>query len=59
MGRAIAKLAEIEKLTASLPGRNCSTCGAPNCATFAEDVVLGRAKVTGCPNFACPREDQL
>ena len=57
MARAIAKLAEIERLTGSLPGRNCSMCGAPDCATFAEDVVLGRAVVAGCPNCAVAREE--
>ena len=58
MDRAIAKLAKIEKLARALPGRNCGMCGAPNCSTFAEDVVLGRARVTGCPGYVNARKDR-
>jgi len=57
MDRAIAKLAQIEELARSLPGRNCGACGAPDCTTFAEDVVLGRATINGCHNYVAPRED--
>ena len=49
MGAAIAKLSSIDALNRSLPGRDCGTCGAPSCAAFAEDVVLGRAAETECP----------
>ncbi len=48
MGTAIAKLALIDTMTRSLPGRDCGACGAPTCAAFAEDVVMGRA-VESCP----------
>jgi anti-sigma regulatory factor (Ser/Thr protein kinase)/Na+-translocating ferredoxin:NAD+ oxidoreductase RNF subunit RnfB len=49
MARAIAKLAEMDRLIRELPGRDCGRCGAPTCSALAEDVVLGRAAVTACP----------
>lgn len=49
MGEAIAKLARIDVLEKSLAGRDCGTCGAPSCAAFAEDVVMGRASESACP----------
>lgn len=35
-------------LLARLPGKNCSACGAPDCATLAEDVVRGTATLDDC-----------
>lgn len=32
-----------------LPGINCGACGVAGCDVFAEDVVKGSAKITGCP----------
>jgi len=49
MAEAIRKLALIDRRTRSLPGRDCGSCGAPSCAAFAEDVVLGRADASDCP----------
>ncbi|MEW6355918.1 MAG: [Fe-Fe] hydrogenase large subunit C-terminal domain-containing protein [Planctomycetota bacterium] len=60
MAQAIAKLSRIEKLTKSLPGRDCAMCGAPTCAAFAEDVVLGRAEKSACCHLtktAAEKED--
>jgi hypothetical protein len=48
MGRAIAKLAEMDRLVRELPGRDCAMCGAPTCRALAEDVVLGRAALAAC-----------
>ncbi|HOE67550.1 MAG TPA: (Fe-S)-binding protein [Candidatus Hydrogenedentes bacterium] len=48
MARAIEKLAQIDELARTLPGRNCCVCGAPTCAALAEDVVAGRATVDAC-----------
>jgi hypothetical protein len=48
MARAIDKLSRIDKLAKSLPGRDCSMCGAPTCACLAEDVVLGRTEIKAC-----------
>ncbi|HUT32187.1 MAG TPA: (Fe-S)-binding protein [Planctomycetota bacterium] len=48
MARAIAKLAELDRLVRELPGRNCGLCGAPSCRALAEDIVLGRAERSAC-----------
>ncbi|MHB1034522.1 MAG: ATP-binding protein [Pirellulales bacterium] len=48
MAQAIAKLARIDQLAKSLPGRNCGLCGSPSCAALAEDVVLGRVGEAVC-----------
>ena len=45
---AIGKLEELEKEIENLPGLDCAACGAPDCETFAEDVVNGLAKRTDC-----------
>jgi hypothetical protein len=55
MTAAIRKLAELERVTASLPGKDCAACGAPTCAAFAEDIVTGRATRDRCP-YAAPDE---
>lgn len=44
----IEELTHIDKLLKTLPGYNCTACGAPNCATFAEDLIRGRAKPKDC-----------
>jgi len=49
MGRAIQKLAQLQTVLHSLPGRDCGACGAPTCASLAEDVVMQRASVELCP----------
>ena len=51
MAKAIAKLSEIEKLRRTLPGRDCTLCGAPTCDALAEDVVLGRISGGACVQF--------
>jgi hypothetical protein len=45
---AIAKMQERDRLAAALPGIDCGACGAPTCATFAEDVVIGDANHAQC-----------
>lgn len=47
--QAIAKMKAIQSLTARLPGIECGVCGSPDCQTFAEDVILGRAREDLCP----------
>jgi len=49
MAQAIRKLAAIDALAKALPGRDCGACGAPGCAAFAEDVVMGMAAAADCP----------
>jgi anti-sigma regulatory factor (Ser/Thr protein kinase) len=48
MGKAIQKLAKIDKLKRGLPGSDCALCGAPTCAALAEDIVLGRTDPDAC-----------
>ncbi len=47
--KAISKLKKVDELTGKLPGRLCGACGAPDCRTFAEDVVQGKAELSDCP----------
>lgn len=47
-GAAMEKLFKIDQLMESLPGLDCSSCGAPSCRALAEDVVLGRASLGDC-----------
>ncbi|MCU0643767.1 MAG: 4Fe-4S binding protein [bacterium] len=47
-GKAIQKLKQRDKILMTLPGKNCSACGAPDCRTLAEDVVLGQASIDDC-----------
>ena len=35
-------------------GYDCGACGAPTCAAFAEDLVLGRAGASDCPHRTRP-----
>jgi len=44
----IAKMKKIEKTITLIHGNDCGACGAPDCATFAEDVVRGYADLKDC-----------
>lgn len=46
---AMVKMRRIAELTDRLPGGGCGICGAPDCDTFAHDVILGRAEPDDCP----------
>lgn len=46
--KAVEKLTQLEKEIAILPGLDCAACGAPDCKTFAEDVVTGMANHSDC-----------
>ena len=41
-------LQEIEKIMELLKGTDCAACGAPDCRTFAEDVVRGSTSLKSC-----------
>jgi hypothetical protein len=56
MAVAIRKLARLDAETRSLPGRDCGVCGAPTCATLAEDIIMERATRALCP-YAAPAEE--
>jgi ferredoxin len=45
---SIASMQEIEKIMELLRGTDCAACGAPDCRTFAEDIVRGSAALTDC-----------
>jgi hypothetical protein len=45
---SIESLQKMEKLLDIIQGKNCSACGAPDCRTFAEDVIRGKASVNDC-----------
>lgn len=47
--RAMAKLRKVDQIETRLPGKLCAVCGAPDCRTLAEDVVLGKADLFVCP----------
>ena len=53
--KAIKKRKEKEDIYVSLPKIDCGICGSPTCLTFAEDVVMGKAKSTDCI-FSFPKK---
>ncbi len=44
----IDDMKKIEKLLALIQGNDCAACGAPDCRTFAEDVIRGEANLKDC-----------
>jgi hypothetical protein len=57
---AVARQKELEALIPMLAGKNCSACGAPDCATLAEDIVRGEASLADCVFLRIERlEDDL
>lgn len=47
-GEAIKVLNIKENIMKKLPGKDCGACGAPDCATLAEDIALGMAHMHDC-----------
>lgn len=45
---AIKKLKKKEKILKTLPGINCGVCGAPDCESFAEDLVRNEPGLKKC-----------
>lgn len=45
---AIAVKREKDHILALLPGKDCGACGAPDCATLADDIVRGQGKFHDC-----------
>ena len=45
---SIEAVQQVDSIMEHLQGRDCSACGAPNCRTFAEDVVKGEASMEVC-----------
>jgi iron only hydrogenase large subunit-like protein len=46
--QALVKYAQMEDIVKRLPGLDCGACGAPDCASLAEDIVRGEATETDC-----------
>jgi len=46
--KAIQKLKKKEKIMKTLPGINCGVCGAPDCESFAEDLVRNEPGLRSC-----------
>lgn len=46
--RALEKMKRINDILCQLPGIDCGGCGAPNCHALAEDIVLGKARMSSC-----------
>ena len=44
----IEEMRKIDKLLQLISGRDCAACGAPDCRTFAEDVVRGETPADDC-----------
>jgi ferredoxin len=47
-GLTLEQMEQIERILERVTGFNCGACGAPDCATFAEDVVRGQAALEEC-----------
>lgn len=45
---SIDSMHKIEKVMEVIKGTDCTACGAPDCRTFAEDVVRGNAALKEC-----------
>ncbi len=48
ISRGIERQSRVEKILRLLPKKECGTCGAPDCRTFAEDVVDGDTTLESC-----------
>jgi ferredoxin len=44
----LEQMERIEKILETVEGWGCGACGAPDCQTFAEDVVRGQADLADC-----------
>ncbi|HPT32680.1 MAG TPA: (Fe-S)-binding protein, partial [Prolixibacteraceae bacterium] len=51
--KAVEKMAKLERITGHLPAIDCGACGAPNCHALAEDMIMGKAKMTDCVYLQC------
>ncbi len=48
ISKAIQKLKQKQKILGLLPRLDCGICGAPTCASFADDVIKGMATADEC-----------
>jgi ArsR family metal-binding transcriptional regulator len=45
---SIETVQEVDEILERIKGHDCSVCGAPDCKTFAGDVVKGEANLDEC-----------
>ncbi len=45
---AMRMMGDIERITKTLPGIDCGSCGAPTCMAFAEDIVKNETNADEC-----------
>jgi Na+-translocating ferredoxin:NAD+ oxidoreductase RNF subunit RnfB len=45
---SLNSIQKIEKIMQLIKGTDCTACGAPDCRTFAEDVVRGESDLKEC-----------
>ena len=48
LSKGIERQKKVEETHQLLPQKECGVCGSPDCRTFAEDVVDGRASLESC-----------
>lgn len=46
--KAMEIMLESAQIEHKLPGIDCAACGSPSCACFAQDVAIGKAKLSDC-----------
>ena len=56
ISNGIKRQNRIEETLRLLPRKECGLCGSPDCRTFAEDVVDGKASLESCIFFAEQRK---
>jgi iron only hydrogenase large subunit-like protein len=57
IAEGIERQERVEEIVRKLPGKECSMCGAPDCRTFAEDVVDGKASLKSCVFLGWEKKD--
>ena len=48
INQRIGRLNRVDQILKTLPRMECGICGSPDCRTFAEDVVDGKARMEDC-----------
>jgi Na+-translocating ferredoxin:NAD+ oxidoreductase RNF subunit RnfB len=46
--KALEKMQKAHKIACQLPGIDCGACGTPNCLAMADDIAMGKAKMSDC-----------
>jgi len=54
---AVFKIEKIEEILAKLPGLDCGSCGAPTCASHAEDIFNNESELYDCVVLRAKRNE--